>query len=115
MWCMDRQVNSAWSHPWRHLLFGIASAGYGMSAGPKGQPTALWVALLLAIPVLYLLSAAPVGIIYMKTANAKPPPQWVSDFYAPARWVIHSTPLSKPLNAYEDGLRSLFGVPGPFD
>ncbi len=58
----------------------------------------LWIALVLLLPVFYVLSIGPVGA-YTKN---KPPSTLnaARKFYAPVIWLHDNTPLEKPIRAY---------------
>jgi hypothetical protein len=81
-----------------------------MSAQRSGESHATaWVLLLLAIPVLYLLSA-PLIVRYVKPSvgvfGGPGPvyllgePEWVRRYYFPYLWLETNTPLRHPLRIY---------------
>lgn len=72
-----------------------------MSAGPEGKShAATWWVVLIAVPVLYVVTSAPVAALYDTGRLPYPPPWWFDEFYAPIAWAYTSPPFSDPLQAY---------------
>ena len=68
--------------------------------------TAAWIAAVLAVPFLYIVSVPP---ICMAMSRGKPPADpfahapYVDNFYyQPYVWLRHNTPLRRPLDRYEE-------------
>jgi hypothetical protein len=73
---------------------------------PESRLPVMVFGVIVALPILYVLSVGPVAKgIELATGN-KSPPQWARDFYAPLRWLHDNTPLATPLEWYV----SLWGV-----
>ena len=71
-----------------------------MTVRSSGKSHAVaWVVLLLAVPVLYLLSCTPL-VILIRGRPSTPPPQWLELYTTPAQWVYENTPLKGPLTRY---------------
>jgi hypothetical protein len=57
----------------------------------------LVIGLLIALPLLYVLSIGPVALCAKKTSTD---PQTLRVFYRPVIWLHDHTPLEKPLELY---------------
>lgn len=64
----------------------------------KGS-SATWISLLVALPILYVLSIGPVAYLTLTGAMPASVPSWTRQFYAPLDWLEH-TPLRQPLDSY---------------
>lgn len=71
----------------------------------SGHGGLVWIALIVLLPVLYVLSIGPVAASFKMMGN--PPPSYLMQFYVPVIWLHEHTPLKKPLEAYV----KLWGVP----
>ncbi|RBP36978.1 hypothetical protein DES53_115119 [Roseimicrobium gellanilyticum] len=71
--------------------------------------------LLVAVPVLYLLSVPPVVIYALDVAPRPPgvygPPKWLVVYVAPAEWMITGTSFEDPMRKYSEWCRSMMGAP----
>lgn len=89
----------------------LASIAF-MSAGQEAKfPAAAWVAMLVAVPVLYVVTGAPVAALYDCGRLPTPPPRWLVEFYVPMRWLYESTPLRTPLEMYLEWWHELLRKP----
>jgi hypothetical protein len=57
----------------------------------------LVIGLLIALPLLYVLSVGPVALYVQKTSTN---PEALREFYRPVVWLHDHTPLEKPLEMY---------------
>jgi hypothetical protein len=64
--------------------------------------TWLWTTIILAVPVLYVLSIGPAFYYVEKNGTPRPTPAWLENFYEPVVWMHDQTPLKKPLELYVD-------------
>lgn len=64
----------------------------------SGSGGLVWIAVIILLPVLYVLSIGPVAVIVDKTGIM--PPSNIRRFYHPVIWLHDNTPLRKPLEAY---------------
>ncbi len=64
----------------------------------SGSGGLAWVAVIVLLPVLYVLSIGPVAATFYRIG--KTPPSYVLLFYDPVIWLHQHTPLKKPLEAY---------------
>ena len=74
-----------------------------MSGAWSGNSRAAkWVLCLLAVPLIYLVTAPPIvhGARYFSTVHGKPIPQWSNAYAAPYQWMKENTPLGGVLNTY---------------
>jgi hypothetical protein len=60
---------------------------------------AAWTLSVVAVPVVYLLSVAPLDIL-TRDSPVDPPPDWLQVYAVPAIWVCNNTPLKGPLEKY---------------
>jgi len=68
----------------------------GNNAAGRSWP---WLGILLiALPLLYVLSIGPVAAITIRTSRSDR--EFVEQFYAPVIWLHDHTPLKKPLEYY---------------
>jgi hypothetical protein len=66
----------------------------------RGSGTApLLLAILILVPILYVLSIGPVVAVVEKTGTGR---EAVVIFYAPVIWLHDNTPLEKPLEKYAE-------------
>jgi hypothetical protein len=82
----------------------------GNGAQKAGSHTVLWWGLaLVAVPVLYLLTALLVVVLVLgpvpatRTKYSTPaaaPPNWLMIYVAPAEWVASRTPFENPYQVY---------------
>jgi hypothetical protein len=70
----------------------------------KSHATA-WVLSILAAPVLYLLSVAPLACSH---AHGEGPP-WLIRYCFPAKWIADHTVLERPLRAYSSFWEKMMG------
>ncbi len=66
----------------------------------RSNHATVWIVTLIALPVFYVLSWAPVLGLYYNGTIPEPAWPWVKKFYQPVDWLWGNTPLQKPLNAY---------------
>lgn len=66
----------------------------------RSHATAWTFALLLALPLLYLLSVPPVVIFTLKPRGSLPFPRFLKLYTTPYDWLHDHTPLEDPLHDY---------------
>ena len=70
----------------------------------KSHAMAWTVAVLIAVPVLYLLSVPPLYMVppwrMIQGPFDAPAPEWVYAYAGPDRWLVQNTALRDPLVAY---------------
>jgi hypothetical protein len=76
-----------------------------MTEGRSGKSRAMvWVVVVLAMPVLYVLSVPPLYMTDRPDPFAPQPPRFhgkvLADFYMGYFWLSNNTPLRAPLEAY---------------
>ena len=61
-----------------------------------------WALVILAVPVVYVLTFPIVGILTYKRPTVPYPvePRWRQAYFAPALWLHDNTPLKEPLEKY---------------
>jgi hypothetical protein len=80
----------------------------------SGKSYALaWTVAMFAMPVLYLLSIAPLAVLtermsgLPRTGHYRAPPRWLQIYCAPGDWVYKNTPLRDTQRAYALWCRKL--------
>jgi hypothetical protein len=74
---------------------------------PHAIPWAL--TLVIGLPLLYLLSVAPVQWLTFHYGRYPVAPAWLLHYSEPAEWVQEHTPLKRPLGAYAEWWSRLRG------
>ena len=54
--------------------------------------TTLWITIVAALPVVYVLSIGPVAWVLLKQLHTTEAPGWVSAFYYPLEWLGNHWP-----------------------
>jgi hypothetical protein len=60
-----------------------------------------WSLSILAVAVLYLLTAPPIYIVAMNHERPTAVPPWLEPYVRPAKWLGENTPLQGPMRAYD--------------
>jgi hypothetical protein len=60
-----------------------------------------WTLSVLGLPLLYLLSVAPLSLLTMRSHPRALQPDWLMKYKAPENWIRDNTFLEAPLAAYE--------------
>jgi len=73
-----------------------------MSLEPRHKSHAVtWTLLILALPLLYLLSIGPLVYLQEKGVIPDPRPAWIDVFYTPVDWLYEHKRIADVLGAYE--------------
>jgi hypothetical protein len=69
----------------------------------KSHAMAWAVTVMVGVPLLYLLSVAPITALFRKSPHIpRNAWTWLNNYCRPASWISRNTALRKPLNAYYD-------------